>query len=185
MHAPKLIAGPPSFTVISITGFAFVLLGALIGAAGTGWLEELDFRLRIGPTQPIRPTLVGHCYRLHLGAWTRPVPQWANDLLHQAPPWFQLSADRVGYVWHKVRPDVHVPGTTKHLGLWRPAPHGHLVLAWSDGFTGLHLTFGLRGDTLVGVASVSSDAALTPDAVRYATATLTPCMQPDTVWSPE
>jgi hypothetical protein len=125
--------------------------------------------------------LVG-CYRLELGAWSRPFPSgWPE--VHEPPELVRLDAmevDEFGQRWHRLAPQLAVlEGRPRAFEpVWRLRDDGRVELRWSSGFSGVRLLLRAeRTGTLRGEAVALYDVIVEgePIPTAQAVATRAPC----------
>ena len=105
---------------------------------------------------------IAGCYAVELGPWSGSFPS-GSPASHQPPPTIRLDtaqfveryASRVQH--RQLAPPITVAGRQRvSLGRWRVAGDT-LVMSWSDGFSGVSLSLGLRPDSLRGGARAFYD----------------------------
>ena len=103
------------------------------------------------------PERIAGCYAVELGPWSGSFPS-GSPASHQPPPNIRLDTARftgrfsAGAAYLQLEPPIAIPGRQRmSLGRWRVAGDS-VFLLWSDGFSGVSLSLGLRADSLRGVA---------------------------------
>ena len=109
-----------------------------------------------------QPTVaaVAGCYALTLGPWQRAGTNGATNW-QTLPGVIRLDTALAARVpgWRALRATPsHSRESGPGLGpAWRVGPTDSIQAFWSDGFVGTRLTLGVRGDTLVGMATGFTD----------------------------
>lgn len=110
------------------------------------------------PSAPSVTFAAGQCYSLVRGAWSPPIVPAEDSVFHRLPPAFRLTADTLeSSTVLRVRPDIVVPSVTRQIGHWSVSSRGDLVMSWGDGFTGVGIQLRPQGDSLIGMARLSTD----------------------------
>ena len=118
------------------------------------------------------------CYALALGPWSGPLPN-GSPAPHTPPAQCRLDTlalqtnPRPRFV---VEPARLVPGHM--VASWALLPNDSISMFWSTGFVGVSLRLGVRGDSLVGIATTFHDGHFLgepPDPSASAVATRIAC----------
>lgn len=125
------------------------------------------------------PSTVAGCYALTLGPWQRQYPggaaEWQN-----IPGVIRLDTAFNAQVagWHTLGPTPsHFTRWGRGIGpAWRVRSTDSIEAFWSTGFVGTALMLGVRGDTLIGTATASTDVrGREPDPTASARAVRVAC----------
>ena len=122
------------------------------------------------------------CYALRIEAWDPRIVPEADTILHQPPEWFGLTTQRhTDTPGYEVRPTIVIKPRVRQVGTWLQQDQDQLMVRWDDLFSGVLIEFESHGDTLHGLAHITTDMMDAPyaQATAAARAVPRPCPPPE------